>query len=115
MLHLFHLRISPGTLGFLHPLPRKLAHLAEYVIFGVILYGVPGEQSKLLWRPSRTVIFILSAVAYSLKDEYHQLHVPGRRTSLFGCALGTVGASLAMLAPYTQKQISLLRSTSPSF
>jgi VanZ family protein len=113
-LHLLHLRVSAGTFGFLHTLLRKLAHLAEYAIFALLLYGVPGERNKLLWRPRRAVICILVAAAYSLTDEYHQLHIPGRHASLLDCALDTVGASLAMLVPYTRKQISLLRSTRPS-
>jgi VanZ family protein len=113
-LHFLHLHVSAGTFGFLHALLRKLAHLTEYAIFALLLYGVPGEQDKLLWRPRRAVICILVAAVYSLTDEYHQLHVPGRHASLYDCALDTVGASLAMLVPYTRKQISLLRSTRPS-
>jgi VanZ family protein len=112
-LHFLHLRVSAGTFGFLHALLRKLAHLTEYAIFALLLYGVPGERSQLLWRPRWAVICILVAAAYSLTDEYHQLHIPGRHASLLDCALDTFGASLAMLVPYTRKQISLLRSTRP--
>jgi len=110
-LHLLHLRISPGTFGFLHALLRKLAHVIEYAIFALFLYGPPGEQSQALWRPRRAVICILVAAVYSLTDEFHQLFVPGRHASLLDCGLDTMGASLAMLVPYTRRQISLLRST----
>jgi VanZ family protein len=99
-LHLLHLRVSPSTLGFLHAWLCKLAHLTEYAIFALLLYGVPGEQNKLLWRPPRAVICILAAAAYSLTDEYHQLHIPGRHASLLDCALDAVGASLV---PGTRK------------
>jgi VanZ family protein len=114
ILDFLHLRVSPYTFRILHALLRKLAHLAEYAIFALLLYGVPGEQSQLLWRPRRAVICILVAAAYSLTDEYHQLFVHGRHASLFDCALDTIGASLAMLVPYTRKQIYLLRSMGPS-
>ena len=110
-LHFLHLRVSPVTFGVLHDLLRKLAHLAEYTIFALLLYGVPGGQDRLLWRPRRAVICILLAAAYSLTDEYHQLHVPGRHASLFDCALDTVGASAAMLVPYARKQLSLLATS----
>ena len=113
-LHFLHLRISPGTFGFLHALLRKLAHLTEYAIFALFLYGPPGEESQVLWRPRRAVICILVAAAYSLTVEFHQLFVPGRHASLLDCGLDTMGASLAMLVPYTRKQISLLRSTMSS-
>jgi VanZ family protein len=113
-LHFLHLQVSASTFGFLHALLRKLAHLTEYAIFALLLYGVPGEQSQFLWRPQRAVICILVAAAYSLTDEYHQLCIPGRHASLLDCALDTFGASLAMLVPYTRKRISLLKSTRAS-
>jgi VanZ family protein len=113
-LHFLHLRVSPGTFGFLHALLRKLAHLTEYAIFAMLLYGLPGEKSQMLWRPRRAVTCILVAAAYSLTDEYHQLHVSGRHASLGDCGLDTIGATLAMLVPYARKQISLLRSTTSS-
>jgi VanZ family protein len=107
-LHLLHLRVSPGTFEFLHASLRKLAHVVEYAIFALFLYGPHGEEA--LWRPRRAVICILVAATYSLTDEFHQLFVHGRHASLLDCGLDTVGASLAMLVPYTRKQI-LLRST----
>jgi hypothetical protein len=62
----------------------------------------------------QAVICILVAVGYSLTDEYHQLHIPGRHASLLDCALDTFGASLALLVAYTRKRLSLLRSTRTS-
>lgn len=110
-LHFFHLRVSRGTFGFLHALIRKLAHLTEYAIFALFLYGLPGLESQMLWRPRRAVTCILVAAAYSLTDEFHQLYVAGRHASLLDCGLDTIGASLGMMVLYTRKQISLLRST----
>lgn len=102
-----HLHVSQGTFDFLHDyLLRKLAHLIEYAMFALLLYGVPGDQRQMLWRPRRAIACILLAAAYSLTDEYHQSYIPGRHASLLDCAFDTVGASLAMLALYTQRQIS---------
>ena len=112
--YFLHLHVSPSAFKFLHALLRKLAHLTEYAIFALLLYGLPGEKSQMLWRPRRALICILVAAVYSLTDEYHQLHVPGRHASLLDCGLDTIGASLAMLVPYTLKPISLLRSTPSS-
>jgi len=114
VLHFLHLRISPDTFSFLHALLRKLAHLTEYAIFALFLYGLPGERRRRLWQPQRAITSILVAALYSLTDEYHQLYVPGRHASLLDCGLDTIGASLAMLVPYTLKQVSILRSTTPS-
>jgi VanZ family protein len=85
--------------------------LTEYAIFALLLYGFPGEKSPGLWRPRRAVFCIVVAAAYSLTDEFHQLFVPGRHASLLDCGLDTIGAALAMLVPYTQEQMSLLKSS----
>jgi VanZ family protein len=108
--HLLHFHVSGRTFNLLHTLLRKLAHLTEYGIFALLLYGLPGEKNRGLWRPRRAVFCILGAAAYSLTDEFHQLFVPGRHGSLLDCGLDTLGAALAMLVPYTQERISLLKS-----
>jgi VanZ family protein len=113
-LHFLHLRVSPRTFDFLHALLRKSAHLTEYAIFALLLYCPPGEKSQMLWRPRRALTCILVAATYSLTDEFHQLYVPGRHASLLDCGLDTIGASLAMLVPYTLKMTSLFRPTTPS-
>jgi VanZ family protein len=109
ILQFLHIRVSPGTFGFLHALLRKLAHVVEYAIFALLLYGRDGEEG--IWRPRHAVVCILVAATYSLTDEFHQLFVPGRHASLLDCGLDTVGASMAMLVPYTR--LFLLRSTTP--
>jgi VanZ family protein len=102
MLHLLRLQVSSGTFHILHALLRKLAHLTEYAIFALLLYGVPYKKRQGLWQPRRAVICIAIATAYSLTDEFHQLFVPGRHASLNDCGLDTIGATLAMLVPYSR-------------
>ena len=109
-LHLLHLRLSSHTFALLHASLRKLAHLIEYGIFALLLYGRPGEKSRSLWRPRRAAFCILGTTAYSLTDEFHQLLVLGRHASLLDCGFDTMGAALAMLVLYTKEHISLLKS-----
>jgi hypothetical protein len=61
ILQFLHLRVSAGAFGILHGLFRKFAHLAEYAIFALFLYGHPGEDWH--WRPRRALICILVAAA----------------------------------------------------
>ena len=75
MLHFLHLQVSSGTFDLLHTLLRKLAHLTEYAIFALLLYGSPDEKGMGLWQPRRAVACIAIAAAYSLTDEFHQLFV----------------------------------------
>lgn len=114
MLQLLHLRVSSGTFNLFHALLRKSAHLTEYAIFALLLYGFPHDKRPGLWQPRRAAFCIAIAAAYSLTDEFHQLFVPGRHASLGDCGLDTIGATLAMLVPYTRKKISLLKSTTYS-
>jgi VanZ family protein len=108
--HFLHIHVSGRTFILLHTLLRKLAHLTEYGIFALLLYGLPSEKSPGHWRPRRAVYCILGAALYSLTDEFHQLFVPGRHASLLDCGLDTLGAALAMLIPYAQERISFLKS-----
>lgn len=108
-LHFLHLRVSARTFAVLHIFLRKFAHVTEYAIFALFLYGRPGKDWQ--WSPRRALICILAAAAYSLTDEYHQLFVAGRHASLLDCGLDTLGASLAMVVPYTLSQVSLFRPT----
>jgi VanZ family protein len=109
-LDLLQLRVSWGTFRLFHSLLRGLAHVTEYAIFALLLYGLPGEKNQGLWRPRRAIFCIVVATVYSLTDEFHQLFVPGRHASLLDCGLDTIGAALAMLVPYTQEQMFLLKS-----
>jgi VanZ family protein len=109
-LELLHLRVSPRNFYLFHALLRKLAHLTEYAIFALLLYGPPGQRTQRLWRPRRAVFCIVGAALYSLTDEFHQLSVPGRSGSLLDCGLDTLGATLAMLLPYTGEQVLIFRS-----
>ena len=111
-LNLLQLPVSSSTFGLLHAFLRGLAHLIEYAIFALLLYGLPVEKSRGPWRPRRAMFCIVVATLYSLSDEFHQLFVPGRHASLLDCGLDGIGAALAMLVPYTQEQMSLLKSNS---
>ena len=92
-----HLTLSPAALDIVHAVSRKLAHLVEYGILGLLLYrslaasgGLSGELQKALWS-------VLAAAAYSLTDEFHQLFVPGRHASIADCAIDSTGAAVAIL------------------
>ena len=105
-----HIQVSLGTFNHLHMLLRKSAHLTEYAIFALLLYGFPHGRHPGVWQARRAVMCIAIAAAYSLTDEFHQLFVPGRHGSLSDCGIDTIGATLAMLVPYTLRNISFLSS-----
>jgi VanZ family protein len=112
ILRFLHISVSPVTFSLLHAVSRKLAHIVEYGLFALLLYGPPGQAGRRYWRPRRAIVCILAAAAYSLTDEFHQLFVPGRHASIIDCGLDTTGAALAMLLPYTRDRLCFWRQTS---
>ena len=105
VLSVLHCKVSPATFASLHTYFRKLAHLTEYAIFALLLYAYPDEEEHPHWRPGRALACIVVVALYSLTDEYHQLYVPQRHSSILDCGLDTLGASLAMLLPFIQHQV----------
>jgi len=98
-----HVQVSPPTFNILHHLMRKLAHVTEYGIFTMLLYGSAQDERPFDWRPRRALGCVLVAGAYSLTDELHQIFVPGRGPSLADCGIDTTGAALGALVFYGRR------------
>ena len=80
---------SLGTdLGTWDLVLRKLAHLAEYAILGVLLVRAT-QQPRLA---------VLLAALYAISDEVHQTFVEGRVGAPLDVAIDTVGALVGVLA-----------------
>lgn len=99
-LGLLHISVSPTTFSTLHLLLRKLAHLIEYAIFGLLLYRSISNSPEFEWRARAAGWAVLAAALYALTDEFHQSFEPGRNASLMDCGIDTAGAALALLGIY---------------
>src|SRR5580692_4919526 len=67
------------SISFLHHhvslvnlLLRKGAHLTEYAIFAVFLYGSIKPAGKVSWSNPSALLALSASAAYSLTDEFHQ-------------------------------------------
>jgi len=98
-LAVLHVTVAPATFEVLHVLMRKSAHMTEYAILGMLLYGSRNDH-PFEWRPRRALACVAIAAAYSLTDEFHQSFVPGRTASLSDCGIDTIGATLGILVYY---------------
>lgn len=98
-----HWHISVHAFEILHTLFRKLAHVTEYGIFGLLLYGSLELEPQTSWSFRRMVLALVIVAVYSLTDEFHQLFVPGRGASLVDCGIDTAGGGFGMLFLYLQK------------
>ena len=99
-LDLLHVEISPAAFEMIHFWLRKLAHLTEYAIYALLLYGSFGSGRDFGWRWRRAVLSAGIAAGFSLTDELHQWFVPGRAGTLADSALDAGGAILAMAGVY---------------
>lgn len=88
---------SPETLLVVHMVTRKLAHLSEYAVLGLLaaraFRGSPSPGVRSRW-------FILSLVliiGYALLDEYHQSFVPSRSASVSDSLIDTIGGLAALI------------------
>ena len=95
-----HISFSPRTLHVLDALFRKSAHVIEYGILAVLLYGGLANERPFRWRLRWALWCVFIAGAYSLTDEFHQMFVPGRHASLMDCGVDAAGAAIAVAIVY---------------
>lgn len=88
--------ISPATLQFINGVVRKLAHLAEYVVLGWLLWRALAREAPARWQWGWVARTLALAAAFAGLDELHQHFEPGRGASLFDVGLDTLGVALAL-------------------
>lgn len=78
---------------------RKMAHLSEYFILGILVTHILQKRSA---RPaaSRMFLAIPLGIIYAIGDEWHQSFVPGRTPSAMDVALDTIGFVCGSLCFY---------------
>jgi VanZ family protein len=82
----------------MHHVVRKLAHVFEYLVLGVLLYraldGARGFSTAVAWRA------LAVAAVWAVLDEAHQLLVAGRTGAVRDALIDVAGAAagLALLA-----------------
>jgi VanZ family protein len=100
-----HIHLTPHTFATVHFLIRKLAHITEYAIFGLLLYHSFAPRHSERWNARSAFGAVVVAGLFSLLDEYHQSFVPGRTASLVDCGIDTAGALLAMILLYGGRRL----------
>jgi VanZ family protein len=78
---------------------RKLGHIVEYAILGMLLYRAfrqPERPEGWSWRHAG--LAFAATVAYAVSDELHQAMVPTRHGSAWDVLIDAVGAVLGLAA-----------------
>jgi VanZ family protein len=95
LLHFLMPSISPEKVALIHELIRKLGHVTEYFILGILLFrafrGGSKELRNLQWAFSSLLVVVL----YAVSDEFHQSLLTTRGASLFDVGIDTLGGILA--------------------
>jgi len=100
-----HIAISPSDFQALHNIIRKLAHVTEYAMFALLLYGSLRGGKDFAWRARTALLCFAITAGYSLTDEFHQLFVPGRGGSLVDCGIDASGGAFSLLAIYLRHRL----------
>lgn len=88
---------SPASLELIHLCVRKLAHLSEYALMGILAARAFRTSPRTLFQRRWFLISISLIVAYALLDEYHQSFVPSRTASVLDSLIDTVGGFVALI------------------
>jgi VanZ family protein len=107
-------RLLPGasepTLQAVHAAIRKLAHLGEYLVLGLLLARAVGAGA--CWSRRTGALAIAMAVTWAVADEAHQLWVPGRGAAVADVLIDSAGAVGAQLL-LARRGASLRGAVSP--
>jgi VanZ family protein len=95
ILHFLMPSASPEDVAAIHGAIRKMGHVTEYFILGILLFRAFRAGSKelrnLRWAFSSFLVVLL----YAVSDEFHQSFVPARTASLFDVGMDTLGGILS--------------------
>jgi VanZ family protein len=99
LLHWLMPGLSGESIGRIHFLIRKCAHLTEYAVLGALaLRAIAPRHSvsfaERRWRIAGAALGM--AALYAASDEYHQSFVPSRGASVHDVFIDTCGACIGI-------------------
>lgn len=89
--------MSEERLRFAHFIVRKLAHLSEYAIFGLLSARAFLSSTREALRRHWFLYTFLLISLYAFGDEFHQLFVPSRTGSVYDSFIDITGGTIALL------------------
>lgn len=95
IIRFFSPHISRSDMLMIHGVIRKLAHVTEYFILGILLFRAfrAGSQERRWWRWALSSLAVVAL--YAAGDEMHQYYVSTRTASLVDVGYDMLGGVLA--------------------
>jgi VanZ family protein len=97
--------ISEENLAFAHFIVRKLGHLTEYAILGLLAARAFIKSSHQLLRRRWFLSALLLVIIYALSDEFHQSFVPERTGTIYDSFIDITGGFIALLLLLIRRKI----------
>ncbi|MGH9811619.1 MAG: VanZ family protein [Candidatus Acidiferrales bacterium] len=95
---LFELGLAAARLREINAVVRKLGHVTEYFILGLLLWRALRRGREAAWRWSWALGTLLLGVAWAALDELHQRFERGRGSSIVDVGWDSLGLLLALVA-----------------
>ena len=89
--------LSDTVVYIIHISIRKLGHLSEYFILGVLVMRSLYEQYRAKFSVRHLLFAIALTSMYAVSDELHQAWVPDRSASSLDVAIDVIGAFFGTL------------------
>jgi len=95
LIRFFAPHISRKEMLMIHGVIRKLAHVTEYFVLGILLFRAfrAGSQERRWWTWGLSSLAVVAL--YAAGDELHQYYVSTRTASLADVGFDTLGGILA--------------------
>jgi len=90
-------KISSQELGLIHAVIRKVGHVTEYFILGLLLFRSFRGSSISSWNWQRSFLAIMVVVLWAASDEFHQSFVLTRTASAVDVGIDTAAGTFAQL------------------
>ena len=88
---------TPETLLVIHGITRKIAHLTEYALLGILTARAFRGSSREGLRERWFLASLGLVVVYALLDEYHQSFVPSRTGTIYDSLIDIAGGFAALI------------------
>jgi VanZ family protein len=100
LLHWLFPHMANKTVNLIVFLARKCAHLAEYAVFGLLVWRALNRSKNNLapWSWPKVGGTLLIVFLYASSDEFHQRFVPTRTPRIHDVVIDTIGGAIGLFA-----------------
>jgi len=104
ILRYFFPQLSPAGFVLAHGVIRKLAHIVEFFVLGLLAYWAARRGRAPRWRFGWAAQAMSLAAGFALIDETHQMFIPNRTGSYVDSAIDCSGAFASQVVIFLRRR-----------